>query len=80
MTNRKKQKRKFYALVHDNGTDIFSTWDECREAVKGKKHVKYKAFTDRADAEAYINKHQRDLTTQTEAVTNRKEKESITDM
>ena len=24
MTNQKKQKRKFYTLVHDNGTDIFS--------------------------------------------------------
>ena len=54
MTNRKKQKRKFYALVHDSGTDIFATWDECREAIKGQKHVKHKAFTDRADAEAFI--------------------------
>ena len=66
MTNRKKQKRKFYAVVHDNDTDIFSTWDECREAIKGQKRVKHKAFTDRTDAEAFINKHHTDSTAQTE--------------
>ena len=76
MTNRKKQKRKFYALVHDSGTDIFATWDECREAIKGQKHVKQKAFT---DAEAFIKQHQRDLTVQTEAVINHMEKEPTTD-
>ena len=78
MTNRKKQNRKFYALVHDSGTDIFSTWDKCREAIKGHKHVKYKAFIDRADAEAFVNKHQRGSTAQTEAETNHREKESTT--
>ena len=80
MTNRKKQKRKFCALVHDSGTDIFATWDECREAIKGQKHVKHKAFTDRADAEAFIEKHQRDSTALTEAVTNHREKEPTTDV
>ena len=80
MTNRKKQYRTFYALVHDNGTDIFSTWDECREAIKRQKHVKHKAFTDRADAKAFIKKHQRDSTTQPEAETNHRKKESTTDV
>ena len=80
MTNRKKQKRKFYVLIHDSDTDIFTTWDECREAIKGQKHVKHKAFTDRADAEAFIKKHQRDSTAQTEAETNHMEKEPTTDV
>ena len=47
---KRRNKKKFYAVVTSDGTNIFEVWDDCLTFMKGKK-VKQKGFTDRKDAE-----------------------------
>ena len=52
------KKKKYYAVVTEDQSQIYLTWDECREAVQGKgKKAKHKSFTDRAEAEEFIAEH-----------------------
>ena len=53
---KKKQKRKYYAVVTDEFSEIYETWEECRQAIKGKKKMKHKSFKDKGEAEAFIAK------------------------
>ena len=59
MTKKKQQKKKkYYAVVTEDQSQIYLTWDKCREAVQGKgKKAKHKSFTHRAEAEEFIAEH-----------------------
>ena len=48
-------KVKFYAVKNGFKTGIFTSWDECKEAVTGYSGAEYKSFANRDDAIAYIN-------------------------
>ena len=41
----------------DKETNIYTSWEECQAATKGKRNVKYKGFTEKEQAEAYIKRH-----------------------
>ena len=53
----KRKRNKFYAVVTDKDTNIYTSWEECQAAMKGKRNVKYKGFTEKEQAEAYIKRH-----------------------
>ena len=53
----KRKRNKFYAMVTDKETNIYTSWEECQAATKGKRNVKYKGFTEKEQAEAYIKRH-----------------------
>ena len=53
----KKERNKFYAVVTDKETNIYTSWEECQAAKKGKRNVKYKGLTEKEQAEAYIKRH-----------------------
>ena len=46
---------KFYAVRKGRKTGICTTWDECRKYVKGYSGAEYKSFTDKKEAESYLN-------------------------
>ena len=75
MTKKKQQKKKkYYAVVTEDLSQIYLTWDECRGAVQGKgKKVKHKSFTDRAEAEEFIAEHMKAKEKDTEENTNAEE-------
>ena len=45
---------KFYA-VRGEENKIFDSWDKCKAFLEGKKGYKYKSFSSRAEAEAYLS-------------------------
>ena len=47
--------KKVYAVKKGRITGIFSTWDECKRQVDGFKSAEYKSFTNKEDAEKYLN-------------------------
>ena len=53
----KRKRNKFYAVVTDKETNIYTSWEECQAATKGKRNVKYKGFIEKEQAEAYIMRH-----------------------
>ena len=53
---KKKQKRKYYAVVINEFSEIYETWEECRQTIKGKKKMKHKSFKDKGEAKAFIAK------------------------
>ena len=44
---------KFYAARGEENK-IFDSWDKCKAFLEGKKGYKYKSFSSRAEAEAYL--------------------------
>ena len=44
-------------MITEKETNIYTSWEECRAATKGKRNVKYKGFTEKEQAEAYIKRH-----------------------
>lgn len=50
---------KFYAVRNGYHTGIYNTWEECRKEVSGYSGAEYKSFTNRADAENYLNVNSR---------------------
>ena len=53
----KRKRDKFYAVVTDKETNIYTSWEKCQAATKGKRNVKYKDFTEKEQAEACIKRH-----------------------
>lgn len=47
---------KYYAIRKGRKPGIYTSWDECKELVKGYSNPEYKSFTTKAEAEAFINK------------------------
>ena len=45
---------KFYAAKGEENV-IFTSWDECKNFLDGKKGYKYKGFATRAEAEAFLS-------------------------
>ena len=45
---------KFYAVKSEEENKIFTSWDECKLYLSGKKGYKQKAFSSRAEAEAFL--------------------------
>ncbi len=45
---------KYYAVKYDTENKIFTSWDECREYIKGK-NVKHKSFLTEEEAIAFLN-------------------------
>ena len=45
---------KFYAARGEENK-IFDSWDKCKAFLEGKKGYKYKSFSSRAEAEAYLS-------------------------
>ena len=48
-------KKSFYAVKKGNKTGVFSSWEECQEAIKGFSCAEYKGFYTLEEAEAYLN-------------------------
>lgn len=46
---------KYYAVKTNEENKIFSSWDECKEFIKGKKGVAHKSFSSLEDANAFLN-------------------------
>ena len=49
---------KFYAVRKGNQTGIFSTWDECKQAISGFSGAQFKKFSTKEEAEAFMNGHE----------------------
>ena len=58
--DQKETKRKILCSCYE-------TWEECRQAIKGKKIMKHKSFKEKDEAEAFITKFKK---TTTEEVNN----------
>ena len=48
--------KKFYAVRTGHKTGIFTTWDECREAVHKFPGAEYKSFKNKDEAENYLKR------------------------
>ena len=48
-------KQKFYAIKRPEGGQIVDSWEVCETLVRGEKGVKYKSFSSRAEAEAWLS-------------------------
>jgi ribonuclease HI len=48
-------KQKFYAIKRPEGGQIVDSWEVCETLVRGEKGVKYKSFSNRAEAEAWLS-------------------------
>ena len=46
---------KFYAVRNGRVPGIYTTWDDCKLQVSGFSGASYKSFSNRADAEAFLN-------------------------
>jgi len=46
---------KYYAIKDDNQSEIVTSWEECQEALKKYASPKYKSFTSKEEALAFIN-------------------------
>ena len=47
---------KYYAVKNGRKAGIYTSWDQCEKQVTGYSGAKYKSFTSREEAEAYIEK------------------------
>lgn len=45
---------KYYAVLYEQEAQIFTTWEECQNYIKGKKGVSYKSFTSLTEAQDYL--------------------------
>lgn len=52
--------KKYYAVRRGRNTGIFESWDECKRQVMGFAGASYKGFTDRAEAEAFLDDKQKE--------------------
>lgn len=52
---------KYYAVKTQEGTAIFTSWDECSEFIKGKKKLSYKAFKTLEEANDFISEEQKNI-------------------
>lgn len=46
--------KKYYAVKRGKVTDVFKSWDECRDAVEGYPGAQYKGFSTLEEAEEYL--------------------------
>lgn len=46
--------KKYYAVKQGKKTGIFTTWDECNQYVHGYPGAEYQRFTNKAEAETYL--------------------------
>lgn len=46
---------KYYAVKHQDGKDIFTSWDACKEYMIGKKKIQQKSFLSLEEAEEFLN-------------------------
>ena len=53
-------KKKFYVVWKGRQTGVFSSWDECREQIKGYQGAEYMSFENEALAEQAFNSSSRD--------------------
>ena len=47
-------KQKFYAIKRPEGGQIVDSWEVCEPLVRGEKGIKYKSFSTKAEAEAWL--------------------------
>ena len=47
--------KKIYAVKKGNKTGLFYSWDECKKSIEGFSGSIYKSFTDKKEAEEYLN-------------------------
>ncbi|WP_173384668.1 viroplasmin family protein [Fibrobacter succinogenes] len=48
-------KQKFYAIKRPEGGQIVDSWEVCEPLVRGEKGIKFKSFSTKAEAEAWLN-------------------------
>lgn len=46
---------KFYAVRKGNKPGIYENWDDCKKQVNGFKGAEYKSFSNKEDAEKFLN-------------------------
>ncbi len=46
---------KYYAIKDNDKSEIYSSWEECQEALKTFNNPKYKSFSSIEEAKAFIN-------------------------
>lgn len=46
---------KYYAVKGKNFKEIYTSWDEAKENIHNVKNVKYKSFSSKEEAEAFLN-------------------------
>ncbi len=47
----KKKTKKYYVVWHGHNPGIYSSWNECKSQVQGVEGAKYKAFSNKEEAE-----------------------------
>lgn len=47
--------RKFYVAIYENEVYEFDAWTPCKLFVESKRNIKYKGFTSKMDAKAFID-------------------------
>ena len=45
----------YYAVANGRAIGVFSTWDECKQSVKGYKNAAYKKFDTKQDADDFVS-------------------------
>lgn len=56
---------KYYAVKNGRTPGIYETWDECKEQVNNFNGAIYKSFSNKEDAEAFINDEVKENTSDT---------------
>ena len=46
---------KYYAVKHQDGKEIFTSWDACKEYMVGKKRIQQKSFLTLEEAKQFLN-------------------------
>ncbi|MDE6408450.1 MAG: ribonuclease H family protein [Anaeroplasmataceae bacterium] len=52
---------KYYAVKHQDGKDIFTSWDACKEYMIGKKRILQKSFKTLEEAKCFLNDEELEL-------------------
>lgn len=46
---------KYYAVKKGRQPGVYTSWDACQEQIKGYSNASFKSFTDKAQAQAFVN-------------------------
>ena len=53
---------KYYAVRYQNQKEIFTSWDECKEYLLGKKGFSQKSFLSLEEAQDFLNEKEQEVT------------------
>ncbi len=72
-------KKKYYAVKKGRTVGIFDNWDDCKLSIDGFTGAIYKSFTDREDANDFLNNSNNNNQSSTNTLTNEQIKSMVND-